>query len=60
MANNNNSLRDIALNTSLVIEGIVKSRKTTKQEKALLLIERLSNAITDLTKLSQVENDSQK
>ena len=54
--NNNNGLRDIVLNTSLVIEGIVKSRKS-KQEKILLLIERLSNTITDLTKLLQAENE---
>lgn len=58
MANNNNDLRDVVINTSVVIEGIVKARKTTKTEKALLVIERLSNTITDLVELLKVENDN--
>ena len=60
MANNNNDLRDVVINTSLVIEGIVKGRKTTKAEKALLVIQRLSNTITDLVELLKVQNDSQR
>jgi len=58
MANNNNDLRDVVINTSMVIEGIVKGRKTTKAEKALLIIERLSNTITDLVELLKELNDS--
>lgn len=57
MANNNNNLRDVVINTSVVIEGIVKSRKTTKPEKALLIIERLSNTIIDLTEILKVLNE---
>ena len=56
MANNNNDLRDVVINTSMVIEGIVKGRKTTKAQKALLVIERLSNTIIDLTELLKVLN----
>ena len=58
MANNNNDLRDVVINTSMVIEGIVKGRKTTKAEKALLIIERLGNTITDLVELLKELNDS--
>ena len=57
MANNNNDLRDVVLNTSVVIEGIVKGRKTTKPEKALLIIERLSNTIIDLIEILKALNE---
>ena len=60
MTNNNNDLRDVVLNTSMVIEGIVRGRKTTKPEKALLIIERLSNTIIDLTEILKVLNDDQR
>ena len=42
-----NGLNDIILNTSMVIEGIVKG-KSSKIDKIDLLVERLQNAITDL------------
>jgi len=42
-----NGLNDIILNTSMVIESIVKG-KSAKMDKIDLLIERLQNTVTDL------------
>jgi len=48
---NNNSLKDIVLNTSMVLEGILKNRKLTRLEKIDLLCERLCNTLIDLLKI---------
>ncbi len=48
---NNDNLKDVVLNTSMVLEGIVRSPKLSKDEKIDLLCERLCNTLIDLLKI---------
>jgi len=60
MANSDlQELRHYILNTSTVLEGIVKARKTTVEEKKALLLERLINTALDVIRMQRVIDDSQ-
>jgi len=59
MANNSDlqELRDYVINTGLMLETILRGRKTTMPEKRKLLIERLLNMAIDINEMDK--NDSQ-
>jgi len=61
MANNSDlqELRHHILNTSVVLESIVKGRKTTIDQKIDLLLERMINTSLDIVRIRRARNDSQ-
>ena len=62
MANSDlQDLRHHILNTSVVLEGIVKARKTTVDEKIYLVLHRLNHTTLDITEMliKRAKNDSQ-
>ena len=52
-------LRHHILNTSVVLESIVKGRKTTIDQKIDLLLERMINTSLDIVRIRRARNDSQ-
>ena len=61
MANNSDlqELRHHILNTSVVLESIVKGRKTTIDQKIDLLLERMINTSLDIVRIRRARDDSQ-
>ena len=59
MASDLQELRDLVINTSVVIEGIMKSRKFSIDDKTDRVIERLSETIVTITKLRRARDDNQ-
>ena len=57
MATQSNNIGHIARNGSMVMEEIVRSRKTSKREKIYLLQERLLNMMKDLIEVGRVLDD---
>ena len=60
MANNSDlqELRDQVINTSAVLEGIMRSRKFSTDEKIDRAIERMCETIVSILKLKRARNDS--
>ena len=58
MANNElQELRHHILNTSVVLESIVKTRKTTIDQKIDLLLERMINTSLDIVRLRKARDE---
>ena len=59
MANNSDlqELRHHILNTSVVLESIVKARKTTVEQKIDLLLERLINTSLDIVRIRRAKDE---
>jgi len=59
MANNTNELQELrhyVLNTSVVLESIVKARKTNIDQKIDLLLERMINTSLDIVRLKKASD----
>jgi len=57
MASDLQELRHYVINTGLMLESILKGRKTTMQEKRKLLIERLLNMAIDINEMDKKNDD---
>ena len=63
MATNTNELQELwhyVLNTSVVLESIVKARKTNIDQKIDLLLERMINTSLDIVRLRKARDEKDK